>query len=380
MSNQLIFTNAKLIGPDEVVKGSLQVIGDRIAAVDSGQSGLAAAVDFRGDYLMPGLIETHTDNFEKHLLPRPGVLWPSPLAGLIAHDRQVLSAGITTVFDSLFLGDYVDGSLRRELVRRVVSASDAALRENLFLADHRLHLRCEVPDESAWELFQQFAERPTVRLVSLNDHTPHQRQWSNIEAFKRYHGDKNWSEEDLEKLVAEKLGIQARVAPANRRRISEFCRARRLPLATHDDTTPEHVEQAVAEGATISEFPTTFPAAKAARSKGLMIVAGAPNVVRGGSHSNNVSARLLAEKGLLDVLSSDYVPISLVHAMFVLHRKMGLDLARAATVVTANPARMAGLDDRGRLEAGLMADLIRVRLIDDLPVVIGVWRGGRKVA
>ncbi|MBW1713024.1 MAG: alpha-D-ribose 1-methylphosphonate 5-triphosphate diphosphatase, partial [Deltaproteobacteria bacterium] len=245
--------------------------------------------------------------------------------------------------------------------------------------DHRSHLRCEVPDESAWELFQELAPQPPVRLVSLNDHTPHQRQWTNIEAFKRYHGDKNWSAQDLEELIAEKLRIQRRVAPVNRHRIARFCQARNLPLATHDDTIPEHVVQAKAEGATISEFPTTLEAAQEARVRGMVIVAGAPNVVQRGSHSNNVSVRDLAEKGLLDVLSSDYVPGSLIHAVFILHQDLGLGLAQAAAMATVNPAQMVGLDDRGSLKPGNLADLIRVRLINDLPVVIGVWRAGVKV-
>ena len=379
MPSELILTNTRLILPESVLAGTVRIAEGLIQDLDPGRAAFAKGLDLEGDYLLPGLIETHTDNFEKHLLPRPGVLWPSPLAGVLAHDRQVLSAGITTVFDSLFLGEYVDGSLRRELAYRMVEAIEAARRADLFLADHRLHLRCEVPDESSWELFQDLGQNPRVGLVSLNDHTPYQRQWTRIEAFKTYHGDKNWSEEEFETLVAEKLDIQERVAPLNRLRIAGFCREHSIPLATHDDTTPEHVAQAQSEGAAITEFPTTLEAAREARARGLMIVAGAPNLVRGSSHSSNVSARLLAENGLLDVLSSDYVPGGLIHAAFILHQELGLDLASAVACVTSNPARMVGLEDRGSLEPGRAADLIRVRLVGDLPVVTGVWKEGRKV-
>ena len=379
MPGELILTIARLACPDRVVRGSLKVVGQRLADLDGGPVAAAGAVDLEGDYLLPGLIETHTDNFEKHLLPRPGVLWPAPLAGLIAHDRQVLAAGITTVLDSLFLGDYVDGSLRGELAWRMVEAAQAARKENLFLADHRLHLRCEVPDRSAWDLFQDFADQPSLRLVSLNDHTPHQRQWSDIEAFKRFHRGKNWTEQEFKELVAHKLEVQKKVAPVNRRRIADFCRTRNLPLATHDDTTPAHVVQAQAEGARISEFPTTLEAAREARARGMMIVAGGPNVVRGSSHSNNVSARQLAREDLLDVLSSDYVPASLLHSAFILHQRLDLPLTETVAFVTANPARMVGLDDRGSLGPGKLADLLRVRMVEELPVVTGVWREGKKV-
>ena len=380
MPSELILSNARLVLPDRVMPGTVKVRCGLLDGVDTGRSSLPEAVDLEGDFLLPGLIETHTDNFEKHLIPRPGVLWPAPLSGILAHDRQVAAAGITTVLDSLFLGEYVDGSLRRELARRVVEAEETARKERLFLADHYFHLRCEVPDESAWEMFEELAARVPLRLVSLNDHTPYQRQWTDIEAFKLYHSDKGWSPEELERLIQDKLEIQQRVAPVNRLRIAGYCRAMDLPLATHDDTTPEHVDQAVREGAVISEFPTTLAAARAARGKGMMIVAGAPNVVRGESHSNNVSARVLAREGLLDVLSSDYVPGSLVHAAFTLHQELGIDLAKTVAAVTANPARMVGLNDRGELRPGGLADLIRVKLIEDMPVVVGVWKGGHKVA
>ena len=163
--------------------------------------------------------------------------------------------------------------------------------------------------------------------------------------------------------------------------IAELAAGRGLALASHDDETPAHVDEAVSLGVSISEFPTTAGAAQAARSHGLSILMGAPNVVRGGSHSGNVGAADLAAAGLLDILASDYVPISMLHAVCLLaEAPVGLGLPGAMALVSANPAKAAGLDDRGRIAPGLRADLVRFRLIDGVPHIRAVWRAGKRVA
>jgi len=151
-------------------------------------------------------------------------------------------------------------------------------------------------------------------------------------------------------------------------------------LASHDDTTPEHVDEAIDDGISISEFPTSIDAAAHAHRRGMKVVMGAPNVVRGGSHSGNVSAIDLVRKDLLDGLSSDYVPSSLMQSVFLLNQSEGIDLAKAVALVSANPARMVGLNDRGVIEIGKRADFSRVRLIDGVPVILSVWREGKRVS
>jgi alpha-D-ribose 1-methylphosphonate 5-triphosphate diphosphatase len=184
--------------------------------------------------------------------------------------------------------------------------------------------------------------------------------------------------------VAAATALQARYAEPHRAYFVDYCRAQGIALASHDDTTPEHVAQAHADGASMSEFPTTLAAARAARERGLAIVMGGPNVVRGGSHSGNVAAAELAREGLLDILSSDYVPGSLLSAALRLVDEGITDWPRAVATISREPARATGLADRGEIAPGLRADLIRVRVVDTpggarQAVVRAVWREGRRV-
>lgn len=379
MSAELILTNARVVTRDQVLEGTIAVRDGAIAAVDPGQSALSAAIDLNGDYLMPGLVELHTDNLERHFQPRPSVIWPSGLSAVLAHDTQIVGSGITTVFDALSVGDYRAAGMRRDIYYKAIEAVRHGLALGILRADHWLHLRCEISDPYLLEMFEPFAADPMVRMVSLMDHTPGQRQWTNIDSFKAYLDDKNWTDEQVAAEVAERQLMQAKFAQSHRDRVLELCRVRNVPVASHDDTLDEHIDQAVAEGLTISEFPTTETAAAGARAAGMYIVMGAPNVVRGGSHSGNVSATALADAGLLDGLSSDYVPASLLHAAFLLAGRPGTDLPKAIAMVSANPAEMVGLTDRGEVAAGKRADLVRVHLAGDLPIVRNVWRAGDQV-
>jgi len=379
MNGEQVLTNARVVTRDSVIEGSVCVRDGLIAAVDDGPGRAPGAVDLDGDLLLPGLVELHTDNLEKHFLPRPNVVWPSGLAAVLAHDAQVVAAGITTVFDALCVGDYRAAGMRKEIYYRALEAVRHAAGTGLFRADHFLHMRCELSDSYLLEMFEPHAADPMVRLVSLMDHTPGQRQWADVSRFHAFLGEDTWTEEQVAAEVRERQVLQAKYAPAHRRRILEICRGRSLPLASHDDTLEAHVVEAVGDGLTISEFPTTVAAAERARAEGMHIVMGAPNVVRGGSHSGNVSAITLADAGLLDGLSSDYVPASLLHAAFLLSGRPGIDLPAAVATVSANPAAMAGLTDRGEIAEGRRADLIRVRVAGDLPIVREAWRAGQRV-
>jgi alpha-D-ribose 1-methylphosphonate 5-triphosphate diphosphatase len=379
----LTFTNAQLVLPSEVVAGSLHVQNGLIHAIGS-PSDVAGSVDLEGDWLMPGLVEMHTDNFERHLMPRPKVSW-GEWPALLAHDAEVAAAGITTVFDALGVGDADPDSLRGSTWHGVLSTLGHATQSGLLRADHHLHVRCELPAPNTIDLFEPFLGHPRLSLISLMDHTPGQRQWENIEQARIYYtGKKGWSLDKFERQVALSAELQARYAEPHRAYFVAHCQANRIALASHDDTTPEHVAQAHAEGASMSEFPTTVAAAQAAHAHGLLNVMGGPNVVRGGSHSGNVAAAELARLGLLDILSSDYVPSSMLSGALRLVADEIATLPQAVAMVTSNPARATGLHDRGALQAGLRADLIQVRPIK-LPdgsahgVVRAVWREGQRV-
>ena len=380
MTAEWTATNARVVLRDSVIDGSVHVRDGRIAAVDEGPSAVAGAMDFEGDYLIPGLVEIHTDNVEKHFLPRPGVVWPSGLSAVMAHDTQIAGAGITTVFDAMSVGDYHAGGVRREIFFMAVDAIRHAQDVGMFRVEHFLHMRCEVSDPHMAEMFEPYANDPLVRLVSLMDHTPGQRQWNQIEKFREYHSEKAWSDTEVAEEVAARVNLQRQYAGPNRKLVLDLCRPRGLPLASHDDSDEAHVAEAVADGLTVSEFPTTRLAAEKAREAGLSVLMGAPNVVRGGSHSGNVSALALADLGLLDAMSSDYVPNSLLHAAFLLAGRPSITLPDAIATVTANPAAMVRLDDRGRIEVGKRADLARVRVSGDVPMVRTLWREGDRVS
>lgn len=380
-SGELVLTNARVVTPDTVLDGgSVLVRGGRIAAVDDSPSGLPGAIDLGGDYLIPGLVEMHTDHLEKHFMPRPGVLWPSPLAAVAAHDAQIAAAGITTVFDAIACGQYADGSMRRQMLADQIATVKHAQAEGILRADHRLHLRCEVSDPCVVEIFEPYRWDPLVRLVSLMDHTPGQRQWTDISKLRQFDSDQGWSEDEFQARVREQLADQARYADRHRRQILEMVGQRAdIVLATHDDTTEAHIEEALAEGASISEFPTTHVAAVRAHAAGMRTIMGAPNVVRRGSHSGNVSALDLAHGGVLDGLSSDYVPASLLQAAFFLADTIELTLPDSIALVSGNVADMVALSDRGRIALGLKADLVQVSRVDGVPLPRAVWRDGRRV-
>lgn len=384
MNTSLTFKNARMVLPHEVVQGSLTTADGRIAHIDSGNTSAMDALDLEGDYLLPGLVEMHTDNFERHLMPRPKVYW-AELPALLAHDAEIAAAGITTVFDALGVGEADVESLRGSAWTGVLKTLDICTRQGLLRADHHLHVRCELPAPNTIELFSPFHEHPRLSLISLMDHTPGQRQWENIEHARVYYtGKKGWSQEKFERQVAQAPILQAEYAHPHRRYFVDYCRTHGIALASHDDTTAAHVRQAHEEGASMSEFPTTVAAAREARARGLRTVMGGPNVVRGGSHSGNVAAHELARLGLLDILSSDYVPGSMLSGAVRLVSDEVLTLPQAIATVTRTPALATGLADRGALAAGLRADLIQVRMAE-LPdgarhaVVRAVWREGQRV-
>ena len=380
MNHTVTLTNARVVLEDEIVLGTVRIENGTIADVASSKSSVGAVEDLDGDYLCPGLIELHTDNLEKHVQPRPKVYWPTSSA-LLAHDAQVVAAGITTVLDAIAVGGTLSEDVRDHLVRESSEAIHAFRADGLLRADHHLHMRCEVAHKDVLTLFEPFKNDPLVRLVSLMDHTPGQRQFVNLDKLRIYYKGKHHLDDDaFERMVEDRKQAQEMYSEKHRAILAEMAREAGHPMASHDDATEEHVDEAVAMGITISEFPTTLLAAEAGHAKGMRTIMGGPNVVRGGSHSGNVSAGELAEAGVLDALSSDYVPASLLHGALLLNAQHGMPLPAALGTVTRNPADMIGMDDRGRIAAGNRADLIRFRWLDDgVPVVRRVWREGMRV-
>lgn len=373
------FRNARIVLADELITGSLQVGGGLITGVDSWSGSVGE--DFDGDFLVPGLVELHTDQFESHYRPRPGVYWHT-LGALQAHDVQIAGSGITTVFDAIRIGADPEVPSLADHVQQMVEAISTGVEDGRLRADHLIHLRCELPTADVAEQFDRLSRLPLVRLASMMDHTPGQRQYQILDGYTQYYKAKlNLTDLEMERFIAVRQAEQQAYAEANRRAILKRGRDAGIAFASHDDATLEQVAEAVQDGVAIAEFPTTLAAAKASHEAGLAVLMGAPNVVRGGSHSGNVAAAELAQAGCLDVLSSDYVPGALMLAAFMLPQLVeGIDLPAAVGLVSRRPARAVQLIDRGEIAVGTRADFVRVRLHDGMPVVRGVWRQGTRVS
>ncbi len=385
----VVLSNARIVLEDDVVLGSL-LVRDGIV-VDVSRGAAAGGEDLGGDVLMPGLVELHTDHLEHHFQPRPKTWW-DPVPAVLSHDAQLASAGATTVFDAIRIGTMSgDPGSTTAGAMELLAAVEHAAEAGITRAEHFVHLRCEVSAPDCVEAFDAIGESRLLRLASLMDHTPGQRQYADVTAFRTYMVCKGRIADHEIDDVMERLRVVAEeYSEAHRHAIAERALARGIVLAAHDDVTVAHVEEAAALGVRISEFPTTAVAARAAREHGQLVVMGAPNIVRGGSQSGNVAAAELLAAGLLDILSSDYVPSSPLQAVFQLVGEGAITLSEGSALVSANPARAAGLDDRGRIEPGARADVIRVATHvapverhaagTPVPVVRGVWRAGNRVA
>jgi alpha-D-ribose 1-methylphosphonate 5-triphosphate diphosphatase len=376
-----ILANATLVLPDAVCTGSLHLSNGQIAGIDLGSAVPKGAIDCGGDLVLPGLIELHTDNLERHIEPRPKVQFPHAGA-ILAHDGELASTGITTVYDALRVGSITSsGKASYGEYARLLADEIAALRgEGALRINHLLHLRAEICSETLVEELAKFGPEDGVGIVSLMDHTPGQRQFRNLDQLRNYvRGKHGMTEDEFQTHVRQSKALSDRVGQAHEAAAVAEARRFGAVLASHDDTTDGQVAVSQGHGATFAEFPTTVEAAQACKAKGIRVMMGAPNLIRGGSHSGNVAAKELAELGFLDILSSDYVPSTLLHAALMLGDLWG-DMARGIATVTQAPAAATGLSDRGSLALGLNADVIRVGQHRRCAAVRGVWVAGTRVA
>ncbi len=382
MSDVTDFTlkNARIILKDNMIEGWITIADGKVAEIGDGTTAPGCAMDMQGDYIIPGLIELHTDHLEPHFEPRAKVQW-NALAAVLSYDAQIAASGITTVFDSLRVGAAADMDSISDEVLVLADAIERAQANNILRSEHRTHLRCEIATHNVVADVEAFIKSRPVHMISMMDHTPGQRQFRDLDKMKNYYTRHNFVEaHGFEAFVEARLKLHDRYAIPNRRALVAMANGHHVALASHDDATIEQVEEAIGDKVAIAEFPTTLEAAAASHAAGIHVMMGAPNVVRGGSHSGNVAAQDLAEAGLLDILSSDYVPSSLLLAAFDLPRRVkSYDLPHAIRLVSANPAKATGLDDRGEIAIGKRADLVRVAEICDVPVVRTVWRQGNRV-
>jgi alpha-D-ribose 1-methylphosphonate 5-triphosphate diphosphatase len=359
----MLLRNLRIVLPDTLVeRGWLRLEGDVIAAFGEGEGPRGPAVDGNGLTAIPGVIDLHGDMLEREVEPRPSTHFPIDMA-VYELDKRLAAAGVTTAYAALSFWEHDAQDTVRglELVRRLVDTIHE-LRDGL-LTDLRVHARLEVSTPQVAPALGELLAADRIELLSLMDHTPGQGQYRDIEHYvgfisKWRRVGREHVENELRERMARAGTVEERWALA--RDIAAIAAERGVPIASHDDDTAAKVDLVASLGATIAEFPVTLEAAVEARGRGLYIVMGAPNALRGSSHSGNLSAREAVEAGLVDCLAADYHPATLVQAAFGLAASGAASLPVAIALVTAGPAAALGLHDRGRIAPGLRADLCLV--------------------
>ena len=375
---ETILSNARLILKNEIFFGAIVIKDGFIRDISSGSFQSSTSIDCDGSLIAPGLIELHTDNLERHLQPRPGVSWPAE-AAVLSHDAELASAGITTVFDAIRVGSILSDKSNRykKYARKVVDIISKMQEREILRINHFIHLRAEICSETLSEELDEFNQSDNVQILSLMDHTPGQRQFKNLQKFKEYLGGKHGMNKSQVEVHLKKLrNIHATYGRQHEKDILVASSRLGTVLVSHDDTTKSDVANSIKIGIEIAEFPTTLQAVKVLNFNGIPILMGAPNFLRNQSHSGNISANEVEKLGALDILSSDYMPSSLLYAAVELGQQSE-NLSYGFSKVTSKPAEVIGLKDRGSIEIGKKADLILFDIYENFPVIKRVIVGGK---
>lgn len=371
-------TGANLVLADRVVpRGALVVHRGTIVAIEPA-GGPADAVEVRldGRILMPGLIDLHSDALEGYIAPRASAMLPIPFA-IAQNDRHLAAAGVTTCYHALGFAGAELGPRGNETAASIARLIDVSRAHSLI--DSRIHCRYEVTEPDALPLVEVLIAEGLCDLVSVMDHSPGQGQYTAPDSYRVHlEQDRGLSQAEISALL-ERKEINARSSREREEHLARTAAQHRVPLASHDDDRVERVSRLRELGATITEFPITYDAARAAREVGMSVMVGAPNILRGGSHNGNLRAADLIQRELADCIASDYVPAAMLTSVFKLIDEEGLKLPAAVALVTSGPASAVGLNDRGAIEVGKRADLIAVAHIAEQPLVTHVWSSGRRI-
>lgn len=382
--------NAKVVLPDRVISGDIYIEGGVIAGVVPAESAPAgdekggrfadaaeAVFDAGGSYVLPGMIDVHSDAIEKEIQPRPNTLFPMDFA-LCELEKKLAASGITTMYHSLSLG--VGLSLRGDdLLVQLVERIKQYRRQRAMIR-HRIHLRYEVSHLSGLPLAEELVRSGDIDYLSYMNHSPGQGQYKAPGSFEAYvMKNQGVDREEVQEIVRNLLERQERINWGRLEELAADARSRDIPIASHDDDSPAKIDEAVRCGITVSEFPLNLETAIYAKERNLHVCVGAPNIVRGGSHDKNLRAMDAVKAGAVDILCSDYYPSSLLMAVFKISEE-GLPLSHAANMASLNPARALGIDDEtGSITPGKTADLIVVEVIDGYPFVRQTWVNGTVV-
>lgn len=375
--------NGKIVTPDNIFENQVLLIEkDKIIGFANDAAGAERVIDAHGRFIIPGLIDIHSDKIEQYINPRPTSRMDFEFA-LKTCERDLLSAGITTMYHSLSLfRDEIFGKCTFRTKENVQKMADliSDIHHRNHLIHHRLHLRIEIDNLEAFDVVREMITQGKAHLISFMDHTPGQGQYSNLtmyhDAISKYNGKEIGTlgfdgvlDYHKEKDVLSYEKLKELVAIAHENGIS---------VASHDDDTIEKILLNKTLGVDISEFPITLSAARSAKSNGFYTVAGAANILRNGSHSGNLSARSAVLEDCVDIICSDYYPAALLHSIFLMHHKYDVPLPKMVNLATLNPAKAMKTDkEYGSVEQGKKADLLIVDVLDGYPVITHVFVDGR---
>jgi alpha-D-ribose 1-methylphosphonate 5-triphosphate diphosphatase len=372
---KIYITHAEVVLENEVLSDAAVLIDNgMITAINPQQVSGAEEVNLRGQTLIPGMIDLHCDALEKEVEPRPNVHFPLDFA-CAQVDKRNAAAGVTTVFHALSFANHELGVRNNTFAAEIARAVHAW--QPHALVDNRVHCRYEVTDPTAPPILLDLMQKGDMHLFSVMDHSPGQGQFKDIAAFRDYLARTyKKTDAELDALLVEKAA-QSEGAMQRIEVLVEAARGHGIRVASHDDDTPEKVNTVHGLGVSISEFPINLAAAQAAKAHGMFTVFGAPNILRGKSQSGSMKALDAVKANVADCLCADYAPAALIVAIFRLPELAGISLADAIRLVTSNPARAAGLDDRGVIAVGKRADLVAVAHINGLVQASSVWTHGR---
>jgi alpha-D-ribose 1-methylphosphonate 5-triphosphate diphosphatase len=371
----LYLSNARVVLPHMTLEDGAVVIRHGVieSIAPSSMPSDAREINLAGGLLMPGMIDLHCDALEKEVEPRPGVHFPLRLACAQA-DRRNAAAGITTVYHSLSFANHELGVRNNTIAAEIVRAMHDW--QPHALVDNRMHLRYEVTDTTAPPILADLMTAGFAQMISFMDHSPGQGQFKDVDAFRSYLS-RNYktSDDEIERIIEAKkessIGTMSRI-----KELIVIAKQCGIAIASHDDDTVEKLDLVAQLGVTISEFPINLETAKAARARGVSTLFGAPNILRGKSQSGSMRALDAVINDVADCLCGDYSPAALLPSTLRLIELADIDLHQAVALVTKNPARAAGLMDRGEIRIGQRADLISVRTIGGVPQAEKVWVAG----
>lgn len=374
-----IIHGGKIATPNGVVDNGTIVIENGVIAeiLQGNKAGRGPQVtDAAGCWILPGMIDIHSDAIEHEMRPRPSSHFPIR-SSFHELERKLVAQGITTIYHSFSMHDHDSANeVRRNAnVTRYVEEI-RSLNEQSRLIRNKIHIRFEITNRDAVPHIERYLQERTVDLLSFMDHTPGQGQYRDLEVHKRFIMQRQHKSEEEVLRMFEERKRKPKTGLDTLRRLAELARRAGVPLASHDDDSIEKLDLVQDWHAAISEFPVDLPVAVEAKRRGMFVAMGAPNVMLGRSHSNNLSALEAIQEGVVDILCSDYYPPAMLQSVFRLHR-LGCGLHEAVNMVSLHPARALGIDGRfGSIEPGKAADLIMVRLQDEQPIIRQVWVEG----